>query len=228
MNINIKDDRDPFWFNDITVLYKRENLTQFFPSTDSSMSDNEKLNAIMRFGIYIAFILFFSKKSIKVMFIPLGIALVTLYIFRYNNVQSPSEKSDEFTDEDTCQMPTKDNPFMNALLTDIGTYKVIKPACKIESDEVKEQIEEHFNAGLYKDVGDLYEKGNSQRQFFTMPSREFGPKMGDTGKFANWLFNKGKPTCKEDSANCADSTAMFWDDLRRNREQIPEQELKGN
>ena len=92
MDIKVIDDRDPFWFNDISILYQKEKLTEFFPSTDSSMSDNEKLNAIMRFGVYVAFILFFSKKTMKVVFIPMFIALVTLYIYRYNNVQSEKEK----------------------------------------------------------------------------------------------------------------------------------------
>ena len=66
-----------------------------------------------------------------------------------------------------------------------------------------EEIEQHFNKGLFKDVSDLYGKNNSQRQFFTMPNtNEYGVKNGDTVKFANWLYNNGESTCKEDTSKC--------------------------
>lgn len=202
---------DPFWFNEPKILFDKNRISEFFPV--NSMTHNEKMNAIMRMSIYLAVIFMLYNKSIKIFMAPLFIALVTLYIYRMNDVQKKSEKVEGFVEEETCQGPTADNPFMNTLVTDVGQYKERKEACLIE-DKI-EEVEKHFNKGLFKDVGDLWEKGNSQRQFFTMPNTtEYGIKHGDTNKFANWLFNTGNPTCKEDTNACTNSFTYYTEELR--------------
>ena len=37
---------------------------------------------------------------------------------------------------------------------------------------------------------------------------------GDSVKFANWLYNTGSATCKEDNGQCTNSFALFNNDLR--------------
>jgi hypothetical protein len=61
------------------------------------------------------------------------------------------------------------------------------------NQDLKEEIEDKFGYNLYRDVGDLYGKSNSQRQYYTMPSTTFA---NEQGKFAQWLYG-GPPTCKE-------------------------------
>ncbi len=208
----ISKDRDSFWFNDPAILFNKNRLYEFFPS--ESMSMNEKLNAVVRLGVYVAFVMALYRKALSPILIPIFIALVTLYVYRYNDVQTEAEKKEGF-DIPECTLPTQDNPFSNTLLTDIGNYTHRKPACSIEDPAIKEDIEKKFNKGLFKDVNDLYGKNNSQRMFFTMPNTtELGIANGDTVKYANWLYNTGNSTCKEDNGQCTNSFALFNNDLR--------------
>ena len=202
---------DPFWFNQREILFNKDRLTEFFPV--ASMTNNEKLNSILRLSIYASSILVLYHKNLNVLLIPLFVALVTLYIYKFNNVQDVEDKQEGFSLQSDCQLPSEHNPFMNTLLTDVGVYKEKKEACLLEN--VEKDVEKHFNKGLYKDVGDLYGKNNGQRQFFTMPNtNEYGIKHGDTVKFANALYNTGQPTCKEDTGACTNSNTFFNNDLR--------------
>ena len=56
-----------------------------------------------------------------------------------------------------------------------------------------------FGYNLYRDVGDLYGKNNSQRQYYTMPATTM---PNDQTAFAKWCYNTG-PTCKERGLYCA-------------------------
>lgn len=209
---HIIEDNDNFWFNDFSVIFHKNRFTEFFPS--NFMSENEKLNSLLRFSIYITFLLVLYKKNLNLLFIPVVTALVTLYIYKFNNIQSQKEKFSIDREEHT--IPTEDNPFMNTLLTDVGQYKERKTSCLHE--EAEDEIEDNFNKNLFKDVNDLYSKNNSQRQFFTMPNtNEYGIKSGDTVKFANYLYNLGDSTCKEDTSKCTNSNSLFDKDLTRQK-----------
>ena len=198
---NIKIKEDEFWFNDFSIIFNNERLIEFFPS--SYMNNNEKLNSLLRFSIIITFVLFLKNKNYNLFIIPIVTALITLYIFKFNTIEKKqNEKLNiENYENSKCSKSTEDNPFGNTLLTDISNYKKKEESCLIE--ENIDEINNHFNKGLFKDVNDLYGKNNSQRQFFSMPNtNEYGVKNGDTVKFANWLYNSGKSTCKEDTSQC--------------------------
>lgn len=212
---NIVNDNDDFWLNDFTVIFNKERLTEFFPA--QFMSESEKLNALLRFSIYITGLLVLYKKNYNLLVIPLVVGLITLYLYKFNTIQTKEEKFENNEKLPKCLKPTSNNPFMNTLLTDVGVYKEKKEACL--NEEVEEEIEKEFNNGLFKDVNDLYSKNNSQRQFHTMPNtNEFGIKAGDTVKFANWLYNLGDASCKEDTTKCTSTNSKFDRDLRR---QVP-------
>jgi len=198
---NIKIKNDEFWFNDLSIILNKERLLEFFPS--NHMTNNEKLNSLLRFSLIATFILFLKKKNYNILMTPIVVALITLYIYKFNTIEKMQEdhQISQNYEKSTCLKPTEDNPFGNTLLTDVSNYTEKEEACLIE--ENSEEIEQHFNKGLFKDVNDLYGKNNSQRQFFTMPNtNEYGVKNGDTVKFANWLFNSGQSTCKEDTSKC--------------------------
>ena len=71
---------DNFWIEDITVLFKLKRLVEFFPSRD--MSDEEKLNSLVRFSIYFSIIVSLYKKEIKLMIFPIIIMLFTLFVYK--------------------------------------------------------------------------------------------------------------------------------------------------
>ena len=207
---------DPFWLIDYSILYNQERLTEFIPSEDLSI--NEKLNAIVRLSFYISFILFIIKFNYNVFLIPVFTALVTIYIFKFNNI-----KNEDLTIVDIlenvvktrkCQKPSEENPFMNTLLTDLDPDTEKLPACK-PTEEVKEKIEKYFYKNLFRDVGDLYDKSNSQSRYFTMPdTSKTGLGSGNTLALANWCY-KSKSNCKNDNAECMNDSNKYYEDLRR-------------
>lgn len=133
------------------------------------------------------------------------------------NIKDESENSLFRVDEidifkkNTCRKPTKDNPFMNPNIYDYNNGH-IPVACNVEDDDIKEDIAVNFNHELFRDVDELWERKNSQRQFYTIPNTAV---PNNQKEFANWLY-KTRPTCKEDHAFC-DRT--IFDPLRFRRRQ---------
>ena len=97
----------------------------------------------------------------------------------------------------SCRKPTENNPFMNYSINDFNNGETPQ-ACNVEDDEISQQSIDFFNKDLYRNVGDIFEIHNSQRQFYSMPHTKVPP---DTIELANWLY-KTPATCKEDQANC--------------------------
>ena len=97
-----------------------------------------------------------------------------------------------------CTLSTPDNPFANVLLTDLADRPNRPPACKY--DDQKDLIRDNFNRGLVRNVYDVYEKENSQRQWMINPVTTSTP---DTVAFAQFCYgNAGRKTCKEDPSKC--------------------------
>ncbi len=213
---------DPFWFNDYKILIDKDRLTEFFPN--QYMSRSEKLNAILRFSFYATCILMLYYRTGNLLVIPLFVGGLTLYMYKFNRL--PEEKEEYEHDmkmkkmKGECDVPTKDNPFMNTLVHELNDGPK-KTNCDVEDEDVKEDIEKHFNYNLYKDVNDIYNKNNSQRQFYTVPeTTEFGVKHGDSVKFAKWLYVTPKPTCKEHTGYCTGTFNGFHNDLRYQKHQL--------
>lgn len=109
--------------------------------------------------------------------------------------------------KNTCRRPTLENPFMNP---DITEYNNGDPpaACNSYDEDIKDDMRVNFNHDLFRDVDDLWERKNSQRQFYTTPNTAIPNKQKE---FAQWLYNIPK-TCKEDGVNC-----LRYEDLRYKR-----------
>ena len=108
--------------------------------------------------------------------------------------------------KNTCRIPTPDNPFMNPTIND---YNIEEPpeACNVDDENIKDKINKSFNKDLFRDVSDLFERENSQRQFYTLP--QLNPP--DQTAFANWLY-KTDNICKVDQHKC-----LRYEDLRYKR-----------
>lgn len=114
------------------------------------------------------------------------------------------DEIDEFN-KNTCKKPTTDNPFMNPNITNYnnGDQPV---ACNSQDEDINEKVKTSFNHNLFRDVGDLWEKGNSQRQFYTMPNTSV---PNNQKEFAEWCWKVPK-TCKEDQENCLRYENLRW------------------
>lgn len=97
-----------------------------------------------------------------------------------------------------CKLSTPNNPFANMLLSDLATDPGRPRACAY--DKHADLIKKNFNRGLVRNLYDVYDKENSQRQFMTMPVTT---SAADVSAFARYCYGGlGRKTCKEDTTKC--------------------------
>jgi len=203
---------DKFWLEDPTVLFKNGNYYRILPS--NSMSKIEMLNALTRFFIYLMLIYIMFSNNTQYVYIPI-IAIIIIIMLYYiqkkdkvDNIQEEFCRGDKCNNIDICQKPTKGNPFMNVTMADLMDNPDRPPACMATDRTIKEEIDENYNYNLFKDVDDVFDRGYSQRQFYTMPSTTI---PNEQTTFAKWLY-KLPETCKENQSNC-----LKYEDIRFNR-----------
>jgi hypothetical protein len=213
---------DLFWSVDPSVFFDRDRAIEFFPTKD--MSTVEKLNAISRFLVYLSILLFIVKRNYNIFFIPI-IGLFVIYIIYYNDSSFHRYNVEQFDQKiktalgvhpevplkiddvgNICQRPTVDNPFMNVLISDYANNATRPPACSQGDDDVKAETKKFFDYNLYKDVEDVWETRNNQRQFVTMPWTTI---PNDRDSFMKWCW-KSTNVCKDgDQDYC-----LQFEDLR--------------
>ena len=203
-NLDTNKNIDPFWSNDIEILFKMDKLAEFFPS--DQLSFTAKLNSITRCAFYLSILLFLYNGNYKFLFIFVITLILTYIIFHNNEEFKESQKLiSNFTNFGnkkypvTYVNPTKNNPFMNITLEDYNKNpnrdSIVN---KIGSTKkLRKDINQKFNINLYKDVSDIFGKENSQRQFYTTPVTTI---PNDQTKFAKWLYNIPK-SCKQGNGN---------------------------
>ncbi len=214
-NKNIKTDK--FWSNNINILFQKNQLIEFFPSYE--MTIIEKLNSIVRLSFYISILLFLFKGNALYLLIFFVVLMITFVIYKtqkknlemyFNSYDNLEKKKNIMLDNKKCIKPNINNPFMNYNI--ISDKKNRAEACKSwDNIKIKKDIKNNFNFNLYRDVSDLYEKGNSQRQFYTMPSTTMPNKQTE---FAKWCYNTG-PTCKEDTIKCTGPTTWVNNNISK-------------
>ena len=198
---------DSFWLDDYKILFIKERITDFFPV--KTMTLIEKLNAIFRMSIYLSIILYLLTNNYLYLYIFIIIGAFTCFIYytqkdnvelyfnSFTNSNNNLIEKTIFEDAKNTITPTVENPFMNInLITDDKTKEAPPPSWN--NDNIQEKIEDKFNYNLYRDVGDLYGKSNSQREYYTMPSTTI---PNNQTSFAKWCYSVG-PTCKEKSIYC--------------------------
>ena len=176
---------EPFWYNDPDILLNKKSFHVFFPT--KNMNLNTKLNSITRLSLYISIILFLYNGNISYFYIFIITLMITYLIFKgKNNIN----KLDEYINyEKTIIKPTINNPFMNISLDDYNK----NPNRNIKKNIKKKEIQNKFNNNLYRDINDVFNRNNSQRQFYTTPITTI---PNDQKQFSEWLYKSG-PTCKE-------------------------------
>ena len=197
----------PFWFDNISVLYEKDNLFEVFPSKRYDIV--RKLNAIMRLSIYFGIIMYLIDRENNKNYLgaPIIVGLFTWVIHNkyketHINYVKDQSMSDTLPDlslindlETECRIPTKNNPFMNPGINEYGNDSISPPkSCpSYNNKSIQRRVEDMFNDELYRDVNDVFNKNNSQRQFYTVPGNQI---PNDQGSYAQWLYGR-PPSCKE-------------------------------
>jgi len=228
--MNIEKNTDEFWYDQPSILWDSRRFIEFFPNPDLSLA--EKLNSLVRLSFYISIILIIFYGNYLYIYIPIVVLAFTYLIFK--NYKPPQKKKlqaykellnagaetkidesnqnasqletslEQYTlKSDDCTKPTINNPFMNI---NTITDKRNKPAAcaYYDNEKTAAEVETKFEYNLYRDVSDLYNKRNSQRQYYTMPSTTI---PNEQTSFAKWLY-LSPPTCKEDTIRCVPQTTQ--------------------
>lgn len=205
--MNTQDIPEKIWYADPRGFLTRDNFLAIVPT--GSMTYAQQLNAVMRFSFFYAAAVAAVRMRPESFVLPLAVALITYLLYEgsggargqalraaaaaesmaaFSSDGSPIAGGD-FGDGDpwdgnggSCLRPTKHNPFMNQLPLDPTPFE--PPSCDPLHPAVKRLMREKFQRDLFRDTSDLFERGNSERQFFTMPSNM----PEDQTAFAEWVY----------------------------------------
>lgn len=100
-------------------------------------------------------------------------------------------------------VPSKQNPFMNILLNEISDYSMKPVARYTMSSNVKSELDGQFENRVYGDPGDVWNRNQSQREFYTMPSTSI---PNDRDSYQNWLYRTPGKTCKEGNMSACNTS----------------------
>jgi hypothetical protein len=96
--------------------------------------------------------------------------------------------------------PTINNPYMNPILTDYNNSvdsNSVQPL-NADDDSIHQEPSKTYDLDMFKDLNDIFDKKNAERQFYTVPG---GTIPNDQQKFADWCY-RTPITCKDDTAQC--------------------------
>ena len=182
--MNIKTD-DKFWYDDITILVKKDKLLNFIPNKNATL--NENLNSGVRFIIYLSLLLVLSTKNYNYI-----ILIVLAFIVTYIINNEKYNKIIENYDSSVLVEPSANNPTANILQTDYQNTDR-KLSNLLNDKTIQNKIKKSLDHRLYRDESDIFDNLHSQRTFYTMPVTTIPNKQKD---FANFLY-KMPMTCKE-------------------------------
>jgi hypothetical protein len=175
---------EQIWFKTPTVLFDNNSWSKFVPTKD--MTTEEALNAVLRFSVYFSLLLFLSTGvGAYVMSIPIMMVSTILLYNLFPNGKTiesfvTTSESPEYT------MPSKENPFMNVLLTEITDNPDRADAAPTNRRDVKADVYKSFQAtsDIYMDTTDLFDQAQGMRTFHTMQSARV---PNDLDGFKKWL-----------------------------------------
>jgi hypothetical protein len=224
------EDNVKFWSEDIKVLVAQDQLHDFFPSQGQTFE--ARLNSIVRLALYVSIVVGIYNKNFESIKYFIAALVVTYIVYEGRHAKSKGSEDSEGPEglarvasvenevgapvlesmNNTCQMPSANNPFMNATYVDLIDNPNRHEACNISDPEVKKKADDLFNNGLYRDVSDNMGKIHAQRQFYTMPFTTVPNKQDE---FARWLYYT-EDNCKQNPDRC-----VKYEDLRGKRFIMP-------
>jgi len=228
---NVPKEKVLFWGKDPNEILSPAHILEFFPV--STMSYEQKLNAVSRLVILLCFVFYFFLRSWRVIMIGLFtiMGIVAIYYSNEKRVRFTHEEGFQNITEDLTQKyslpsdifgePTDTNPMQNVLMTDYDAPNQKKPAVASYTKENGERIVEEtkkmiddlhpqepkISQKLFKSLENNMEFEQSLRPFYSNPSTTI---PNDQGSFADFCYGS-MVSCKEGNpyACYRDSTAQM-------------------
>jgi hypothetical protein len=190
-----------FWLDDPTVLLNSKYITELWPY--SSMSVNEKLNAMTRFVI-VATLLGYMCLNRYIVLI-LGLIIIGVIVFMYR-IQPEKENMSNYYEINKQQTIDSNNPMGNVLMTDYK-YNPYKSATGTEYNPLVEStinnsvkdfvLQENKDnkdmAGQFSYLGDQLVFEQSMHSFYTNPVTTVPNSQDDFLKFCYGELPSDKP-----------------------------------
>lgn len=187
-----------FWTSDIKQLLKPVIIPKEY------MSDEDKLNAIVRLIIFISII--FALISLNKQFLVKAILLILIVLFVstliYNNIDKINKIKELFLNSnklilinnELCNLPTTDNPYMNNNIYDVNTIKNNYNACQYSNKNIKNKVDKLTDNSISYDDNNVFGVNNLKLIFYTVPNSKAS---NEQKIFAEWLY-KDYNTCKSE------------------------------
>jgi hypothetical protein len=188
------------WFEDPQQLFRTDKISQFWPTSEQTPED--RINAASRFVIYASSMIYVIRRDPRI-FVLAATVLSVIYVL-YKSKMVTNTIGYTTKGEKPCQMPTKENPMANVLITDFTDAPNRLEACYYPT--VKSYTNNYISGDLPTDGGrsrsplPKYMRNAVDRQFVTSPVSKI---PGDQTAFAEWLYGpKNGPMCRSDSRYC--------------------------
>lgn len=172
---------DPFWTDDVRVLYNKDKVFNIFPNRRTSL--NEQYNAFTRFVlIYGLLVSLYKNKSEYLLMAVFFCLAVSVYVKHKSNYFK--NKSDEqihidvesFNVRPSCRRNTIDNPYGNLIFTSEDNHIDVCP------DEYVNDVPD-----VPLDEWDVFGKNTPQRHFYRQPNVNI---INDQTGYAKWLYGR--------------------------------------
>ena len=196
-------DNNTFWINNPLILIQKDKMFELWPLT--SMTTDDKLNAITRIIIVLSVLGFLFLKNINIIAsgIVSIIVVVILYLVNKNSANKIFNKPEPFTNIDLYEEvkhnftnPEPKNPLMNVMLPEINDNPDRLQAAPSYNKSVEKQINESAEQiikdnfddkatrdSLFNNLGEKFGFKQSMRQFYTTPNTRIENNQSAFAKF---------------------------------------------
>ena len=179
---------EPFWYSEPNILFTQDTWSKFVPTADMPVST--ALNAVVRFSVYLAILLFLSSmRPAYLLIIPLVMGVTVALNMMFPKARKIVESfgnglvvSGYVGDMET--RPSNDNPFMNPHLTDILDNPNMPPAADVTRKDIRNEVNAAFSktSNIYMDTTDIFEMVQAQRNFHTVATDDHAGLLKFLGK----------------------------------------------
>jgi len=179
---------EPFWYSEPNILFTQDTWYKFVPTADMPVST--ALNAVVRFSVYLAILLFLSSmRPAYLLIIPLVMGVTVALNMMFPKARKIVESfgnglvvSGYVGDMET--RPSNDNPFMNPHLTDILDNPNMPPAADVTRKDIRNEVNAAFSktSNIYMDTTDIFEMVQAQRNFHTVATDDHAGLLKFLGK----------------------------------------------
>ena len=208
-------DKNIFWLNDPTVLYKNGTYKNILPL--NTMTRVEQMNALTRLFIYLLIIILllivmglYAVGWIIILPIIAIVFIIILYKYQYKGskakeIFSQKEERHDFLNNKINEQVNYDQLHTNNSDRQSDTINLL-PAYNCDDDDIISSNDlvnnNNLDQDLHKNFDDSFNTKNVERIWCTGPDHS----IPDQSTFANWLYNNGE-TCKEDNTKCVNNYA---------------------